>query len=294
MIGSDRDLEGLGKLRLLLLTVCLILATPVCVWADEDGRAAEIRRIIELYGTHGEFSLPQLDSDKIQAIARGESVVLAQAISENGDEVSSLGLVGIQLVDSPRKAVWLAMLGATKRADKRLTRAILARGSPGSYTRYQHINLPWPFRDRHWVIHCSKDTSVAERTGGLFWEHRWQLDRNGLELVKAAVDSGKIPELNARQIDKSIYINANQGAWITAETSDNQTLVFGVVAADLGGFFPKPLVKSFTRNRLSAGLQNIKALSEIAMEAYAGNPVIADGFAEPIAPFHDTHSMKAQ
>ena len=178
-----------------MVYVSRLLATMLLAFAAGEAARAEaavvasLRELIALHGPLGEFDLPALTDADFTVLASGDPVIRVSAVTRDADrdEAESMGVYGVKVVDAPRLLVWLALLGGASdgSVDKRYTSATLARMTAGAYARYQHIDLPWPFRDRHWVIHASKNPNLAERSGDRIWEHSWTLHERGPEMMRA-------------------------------------------------------------------------------------------------------------
>ena len=251
------------------------------------GATVEPARVAEFYAAYAaraEFALPGLSADDLAELARGEAVIRVSGTPAPGtDEVSAMGVAGIKLIAAPRLLLWLSVMGGNDERDYRLTPLTLSRGNAGSYVRYQHVDLPWPIRDRHWVIDCRKNPGLAEATGGKVWEHSWALHTEGPALIDEAFTAGRIPKLSRDDLDDAVYLPANRGAWALVETGPDHTLVIGYLDADLGGRFPDPLVRAFTKRQLKAGLVRLEEMATRVHDNYDGEPPIHDGAGRPIA-----------
>lgn len=284
--------------------IALIACLPPCIaGATDTERAASIgvqenaiRDLVALYNQHGRFDLPVFSDDDVLAMAGGEPVVVSLSEGDS-DETRSMAFVGAKLIEAPRLLVWLTALGgnndyrssdedkAAGRARKsRVTHAMLSRQDDGSYVRYQHVRLPWPFRDRHWAIHLRKNPAVAVATHDRVWEHYWFLEDNGLEQVSTAVAAGSISDVSSKMLSKSIYLPANEGSWITLELDADHTLLLAYVDVDLGGNFPRSLVRGFTERQLKAGLDKLPGYVSRVSHEYDAAPTIHDGRGRRIEP----------
>ena len=229
-------------------------------------------------------ALPPLSPDEFELLQTGEPVIkVPQAAgSESDDEVSAFGIFGLKIVDAPRLLVWSTVMGAASEPHVRLTRAYISRLEKGAYVRYQHINLPWPVRDRHWVILCEKNLDLANASNGGIWQHRWTLHEDGPQLLRDAHADGRIDGLSEKDLENAVYLPANRGAWTLAELGDGKTLVIGYFDASFGGLLPGMIVRSFTRRQMRAGLTLIEDLTGRVHLEYDGEPQIHDGHGLPI------------
>lgn len=247
--------------------------------------APAVAELLDLYRAHGALPLPRLEGDEITEIESGQAIVRVTGTPDPqpGDEVSAMALTAFQLVDAPRLLLWLSVMGGNDERDYRLTPAMLSRGPAGSYVRYQHVDLPWPVRDRHWVIACEKTIDLAETTGDRIWEHSWQLHPDGPRLAYDAHAAGQIPKLDRDDLDDAIYLPSNRGAWTMIEAGEDRTLIVARLDADLGGHFPDALVRAFTKRQLKAGLRTLAEMATQVDRNYDETPVIHTGGGEPIS-----------
>jgi len=263
--------------------VAVIAMTPLAGPAGAEAPA--VAELLDLYREHGSLPLPRLEADELAEIEAGEAVVSVTGTPDpdSADEVSAMALTAFQLVDAPRLLLWLSVMGGNDERDYRLTPAMLSRGPAGSYVRYQHVDLPWPVRDRHWVIACEKTTGLAAATGGRIWEHTWQLHPDGPDLLYDAHAAGRIPKLDRDDLENAIYLPSNRGAWTMIEAGLGRTLIVARLDADLGGRFPDALVRAFTKRQLKAGLKTLAEMATRVDGNYDESPVIHTGGGEPIS-----------
>ena len=276
---------------LLLATLCLAGA------ALAEAPRPAVESGLDEYRAFGRFELPAIPAGDIDRLAAGEAMVwqLRDLPDSESTETSSMGIVGARVIDAPRILVWLSALGgnsdyraARRENDKaagrsarpsksRVTHSMLSMFDDGSYTRYQHVNMPWPVRDRHWVIYCEKNVAVAAKTDDRVWEHTWALEPDGLELVAAAHAETPIDGLTGKMLERSIYLPSNQGAWIMIDLGDNRTLLLAYMEVELGGTFPAGLVRRFTQKQLKSGLEMFEGLARRVADEYDELPPIHDG-----------------
>jgi hypothetical protein len=255
------------------------LTAPI---ASED----RIVRALSQYSGASRFvELPVLTSDDIAAIAMGDVVVRVHARSGDvgAGEVDAAQTFGFQIIAAPRLHAWIALLGGPGTGTEgRFTRAMLERLPEGAYVRYQHIDLPWPFQNRHWAILCSKNLALARQSDGLIWEHHWSLQPHGEALVQSALSSGILPASLRSKLDGAIYLPANRGAWILFDLGQGSTLVVAYMDVGLGGGVPDALARTFAQRQLRSGFDTINKKSTQAYAEYQADPVVHDGFGMPI------------
>jgi len=269
----------------------IFLVLAVFLWSPHGDLAAKgtldrtLSDLLDFYTARTSFNWPTVSSEDIGDLIGGEPVVkmAGHAAGGTADEVVGMGVYGLQIVEAPRLLIWLTVMGGNDERDYRLTPATLARGDAGSYVRYQHVDLPWPVHDRHWVIHCQKNVQLATESDGEIWEHYWTMQTDGREQLDNALAAGRIPKFQAGDLDNAVYLSRNRGAWALIELAPDRTLVIAYVDADLGGRFPDALVRRFTRSKLKAGLASLKELSSRVHLNYSEERLIHDGHGNPIA-----------
>ena len=269
------------------LTFAMLHATAV---ADDAHLRSEphvdISYVLEQLPDDAYAAPPALSTDELELLRSGEPVIKVPVETEGdaSDEISEFGIFGLKIVDAPRLLVWATVMGAASEPPARLTRAYLSQLPKGSYVRYQHVNLPWPVRDRHWVILCEKNLDLADSSNGLIWQHHWTLHEDGPQLLLDAHAQGRIEGLSQQDLEKSVYLPANRGAWTLADLGGGRTFVIGYFDSAFGGLLPKILVRMFTRRQMRAGLTLIEDLANRVHLDYEEDTQIHDGYGQPIMP----------
>ncbi len=265
-----------------LMQFCLsiaLAANPV------DDQSDAIRSFIETYSGHRDryrLNLAGLDLGNLNA---GHTVirVLNSSSKSQLEGAGNFGVLAMKIVEAPRLLVWLALMADSEELDGRLTRAILSEGPAGSKVRYQHINLPWPVKDRHWVIQVENDVDLAHASDGRIWERQWQLHARGQQLIDSAYADGTIVGVTQRLLDKSVYLPSNRGSWTVLDLGQNRTLVAAFVDFTLGGLIPDRLVRSYTIRELRDGIATLDDVIERAHTNLDGPSPIHDGRGLPIS-----------
>ena len=241
----------------------------------------KIPRLLAQYSEQGDLRLPNLSLAELETLAAGTPLVTLyrDPTAEPGDKVHAMGVVGWQIVKAPRLLVWLSLLGSREDSSARRQHVVLTRRPAGAYVSYHHIDLPWPFKDRHWLLLCEKNLSLANESHDDIWEHRWSLLPLDDSQLEAAYDTRAVPGLTRKAFDDSVYLTANQGAWIVFDLGAEGTLVAASMDIDLGGRFPDTLVQSFAKHQMR---EFFEALNTLSGTDYSANPVIDDGRGVPI------------
>jgi len=254
-----------------------------------------VRALSQYAGANRFVELPLLTSEDMAALTKGDVVVRVHA--RPGDvgagEVVAAQTFGFQVIDAPRLHTWIALLGGPGAGTEgRFTRALLERLPEGAYVRYQHVDLPWPFQNRHWAILCRKNLAIARQSEGQIWEHHWSLQPDGQSMVQSALSSGILPASLRSRLDSAIYLPANRGAWILFDLGEGTTLVVAYVDVGLGGGVPDALVRTFAQRQLRTGFDTIRRKSAQAYAEYRADPVVHDGFGMPIPAVMRTVAAK--
>ena len=241
----------------------------------------KIPRLLAQYSEQGDLRLPNLSPAELETLAAGTPLVTLyrDPTAEPGDKVHAMGVVGWQIVKAPRLLVWLSLLGSREDSSARRQHVVLTRRPAGAYVSYHHIDLPWPFKDRHWLLLCEKNLSLANESHDDIWEHRWSLLPLDDSQLEAAYDTRAVPGLTRKAFDDSVYLTANQGAWIVFDLGAEGTLVAASMDIDLGGRVPDALVQSFAKHQMR---EFFDLLNRLSGADYTGNPVIDDGRGVPI------------
>jgi hypothetical protein len=266
-----------------LLVCCLMIGSAVGTPVVSSDQVSDL--LSRYAESGGRFKLPALSGKDLQSVSRGESVirVSAEPGGAGADEVVASQTFGFQIVEAPRLLAWLALLGGSgEGTEGRYTRALLERLPEGAYVRYQHIDLPWPFKDRHWVIRCEKNAALARRSDGRIWEHHWTLEAEGKNLLQRAIDAGRLARIRSGSIDDALYLPANRGAWILFDLGAGRTLVVAHVDVDFGGAIPDGVLRAFAQHQLRSGFEALKKSSARVHLEYRADPQVHDGFGLPI------------
>jgi len=223
-----------------------------------DGNLVEeIPRLLEQYSRQGDFELPSLSITELDTLAAGKTIVAV--FREPTSPVDTGRVVGWQVVAAPRLLVWLSILDASEESSARLKHSTLTPRTAGAYVSYHHIDLPWPFKDRQWTLLCDENLSLAEDSHGLIWEHRWEMLPRDDALLAKAYEDGLIPGLTRQALDESVYLRANQGAFILFDLGTRGTLVAASMDVDFDGHVPESLVRSFGKHQLKTFLESLSA-----------------------------------
>lgn len=250
---------------------CLAVAALSAPVAADVSTPAALTEFVERYNEHEDIDLPQPSQRQLDQIVQGSVVKYRLRYSieqENGKQRQRIRIVGYRLVEQPRMLVWLAALDVGTRHSSRLTEHRVAGDEIGGSAWYQFLHLPWPVKDRHWVIRSHKNTSLAAATQGAVWEHAWSLEDNGPDLALQLLKDRAVSGLKPRDGRGAIYMPVNKGGWTMISVNAKQTFVVAHVTSNLGGWIPDGLVASFVSNQLESMLNGLEPRSLTIDEQY--------------------------
>ncbi len=249
-------------LRILITPGALLLGMtllgPRIAVAEPDLRPL-LTASLEVYNELASDPLPFLSASQVDALVEGEVVRIRRRRSERDDAATTPERVtGYIVIREPRVRVWLASLDPTFQASSMLTEVRLRFDEAGASQWYQHLSLPWPIADRHWVIDLGKRVELCEATEGLIWEQYWWLAENGPEIARAAVAAGRAGDLTLESIEDAIYLPANDGAWILFSVTEDVTFLAYRVTSVVGGGIPDSWITTFAMAQLEGLLRKVE------------------------------------
>jgi hypothetical protein len=224
--------------------------------AVEGALVRQIEEAVERYNEATKYDLPKLDSDRFEELLSGEVVrlrwkqPLPGTRDDEGREKERHRVVAFHLIDEPRRNVWLSALDPHFILNEDLTEVRVTEGDSVTSTWFQFMDLPWPVRNRSWVISVEKTVAVHEATNGLAWEQKWNLAENGEQIAFDTVAKGLAPGIDVEKLEGSRYLEANTGAWTMFELGDTRTLLAYQVTVLLGGWVPDRLAAKFAMRAL--------------------------------------------
>lgn len=147
------------------------------------------------------------------------------------------GAMGVGLLDCERAAAWLAVTDdhPVDEVDG-LTQIPLSGAWAGEKYLYQLLDLPWPFADRHWVLHGVTNRPLAAAAG--VWERAWEDAPDWLPKARDRV--------GAERYDAALPVPVNRGSWLLVDTGEETTLAVYRAEADLGGGVPEGAAEAYT------------------------------------------------
>jgi len=262
-----------------LLVLVTFSATP---GAGADLQTT-ITASIDRYNTLTAVPIPRLDAAALDGLTRGEVIKIRRQLEPDatGDRKS---IVCYYLCDEPRDHVWVAAIDDHFTGSDRLIEYRIDADDQGGGTWYQHLDLPWPLQDRHWVIHTRKGVELARATAGSVWEHAWQLAPDGERLAAEVVAAGKADGLKPKDVKSAVYLPANTGAWVMFALDDHRSLIVYHVTTVVGGSIPDSWIATFAYPQLDSLMRGVVAFARDIVRHYdaAGHPIVYSGAGEPI------------
>ncbi|MFN8179966.1 MAG: hypothetical protein U0167_18685 [bacterium] len=255
---------------------------------ERPALSAEIREQMAAYDSVTKFPLPALEDDRLKELLDGEVVRFQEKwkLPDSGDEEQARHrVIAFRLVRAPRGVVWVSALDPHFSLNDRITEVPLSEDSSGGSRWYQFMDLPWPVRNRHWVIRLEKGVEVATRTSGRVWEQSWHLVPDGKAIAEALADSGKTGDVSPDHVRGARYLEANDGAWALFALRDDLTLIAYNLTITLGGWIPEGMAARFAMSALEDMMDRIAVNTERVPTHYVeGHETIYAGDGSPIPP----------
>ena len=266
-----------------------IAALVALAWlpaASVAGNTPLIADVLNGYARETGVPVAELDAGELAALENGSVVYRKVRVARGGagDDTTTMRIIGYRVIDKPRESLWLAALAFDGGYSSRLTEHLVATHDDGGASWYQHVDMPWPLRDRHWLIRTGKGLSLADRYDGQIWEHHWRLAPDAARQIDRLLRRVTLPGLPAARARKAIDLPLNNGAWVMASIAPQRTLVVLHATMDMGGIIPDALVNRYTRRQLESMLTRIEVNADGAHERYDSNYIIYRGDGTPIEP----------
>lgn len=208
---------------MLLFLSQIALALPLAATLSEDWANHQKKAL-----NRAQFDV-LLDQADFAVLAKGE--VVRKRVGLDGPD-RALGAVWSAL---PRDALWIAILDDAHGDLVKGLREERISGDPGGdKLLYQHLDLPWPFTDRQWVIEIQNDVSLLDATDGGVWSRTWHL-----------ADPAKVPKPDPA----AIWIPMNDGGWLLISAGGGTIAVYQVRSV-IGGAIPMEAVTQWALRAL--------------------------------------------
>lgn len=252
---------------LLAVVVAVLCGSVTAACARDYDPADLVPTALEVYNERADDPLPFLNPDQVADLVHGEIVRIRRRDPRQGEDAPER-VTGYMLLRRPRLAAWLAALDPDFPSTSMLTEVELSRDDAGRSSWYQHLSLPWPIADRHWVVGLHKDLEMARETEGFVWVHQWDLVEDGPRIAQETVAAGKAGDLTPKSIEKAIYLPSNEGAWILFALDADLTLLAYRVTTVVGGGIPDSWITTFAMAQLDGLLKEVDELAATSIQDY--------------------------
>lgn len=256
-----------SRTALAVCTALLMLGVALGARAQDYDPADLVPTALEVYNERADDPLPFLTTDQVRDLVKGDVVRVRRKDPREGDDGPER-VTGFMLLRKPRLATWLAALHPDFPRNSMLTEVRLMQDDAGHSMWYQHLSLPWPITDRHWVVALQKDLDMARATEGFVWVHEWDLVPRGEEIARETVAAGRAEGLTPASVAKAIYLPSNRGAWVLFALDEDLTLLAYRVTTVVGGGIPDSWITTFAMAQLEGLLREVDDLAATALEDY--------------------------
>jgi len=215
---------------------------------------------------HSQFGAPKLNSASLEKIQGGETF-WSESTGPSGERI----LLISGLIQASPAAVWVAILDdAHNGLSERITEHQLSGSSPGKKRLYQHLSLPYPLADRHWVLNILTDIPLYKASNGAIWRRAWDLDPLG----EAVFES-----LNATDkalIQKGVWTPKNQGEWLILPVEESSLVIYRGLF-DIGGRVPESISQAVGSQSALDLFNELEVLAEKVPTHYTAQhaPILA-------------------
>ncbi len=270
-------------IRRFTLALALALTSSLAAASDSEAIASALKD----YQRESGVPVADLDIGSLADLERGETLQRKVRVTRSGaggNDTTTVRIIGYRVIDKPREPLWIAALAFDGGYSDRLTEHLVTKHDGGGASWYQHVDMPWPLRDRHWLIRTGKGVPLTERLAGRVWEHHWHLEPDASARIEGMLARVTIPGLPPERVRKAVELPLNNGAWVMATLGPERTLVVLHATMDMGGIIPDALVNRYTRRQLRSMLANIEARADEAWKSYSSDYLIYRGDGTPIEP----------
>ena len=195
------------------------------------GLSLDVQELLESQKTslqkHSSFGVPGFSDEERTRLGQGETV-WRQEDTEDGKRLVVISGV----VRAEPAAIWIAILDdAHNGLSERITEHQLKGSKPGHKFLYQHLSLPFPMSDRHWVLEIQTDTQTYASSAKRIWRRSWDLDARGEALLD---------QLDAKEktlVKEGVWTPENRGEWLILPQQGVSLVIYRGVL-DIGGKIP--------------------------------------------------------
>ncbi|MFT5587243.1 MAG: hypothetical protein ACI9VR_004851 [Cognaticolwellia sp.] len=213
---------------------------------------------------HSKGHVPVLSQGDLARLRSGKTI--GRRLESEGEVDGALGIAFMPL---STEAVWV---GGLDDRHAQLAAGLTEVWLPGTNTErkilYQHLDVPQPFSDRHWVVQIRSNAELYAASEGKVWERYWDLDPRPLSDLMLELPEGAI-ELESDTLTTPV----NRGRWTIVRASDGVFVLYEVFT-DIGGPVPEELMVRFAMLSLNEFMGTLEEVGTGAPEHYAGDHYI--------------------
>jgi hypothetical protein len=211
--------------------------------AAAPGGAGALRQALSRFNQDATEPLPALTDGQLQQLLAGDVV---RFLDPPDADSGARRAVGLMLSDRDPAELWVAFQDPHYVAVDDLTeRRLRLDSSTGRAVWYGHIDLPAPFKDRHWMVDVWNNHALYANSGGLAWEHAWREKRDSLGEARPLAESGALGAVDAQVFGESLETPLNRGAWVLLSLPDRRTLFAYHATSVVGGNIPEGLFSRY-------------------------------------------------
>jgi len=215
---------------------------------------------------HSQFGAPELNSAALEKV-QGGGTFWSENTRPNGERL----LLISGLVQASPAAVWIAILDdAHNGLSERITEHQLSGSKPGKKKLYQHLSLPYPLADRHWVLNILTDIPLHKASNGAIWRRAWDLDPLGEAVFEGLNTTDKA------LIQSGVWTPKNQGEWLILPVGESSLVIYRGLF-DIGGRVPASISQAVGSQSALDLFSKLGALAEKVPKHYTAEhgPILA-------------------
>lgn len=241
----------------------MLLILLAIAWAQEtpDSHFTEWESALPTLTEHSKGHVPTLTPEDVARLRSGKTI--GRRLARDGEVDGALGVAFMPL---STEAVWV---GGLDDRHAQLAAGLTEVWLPGSNHErkilYQHLDVPAPFSDRHWVVQIRSNAPLYAASEGRIWERYWDLDPRPLSELMLELPEGAV-ELEPDTLTTPV----NRGRWTIVRVPDGVFVLYEV-HTDIGGPVPEELMVRFAMLSLDEFMGTLEEVGSGASEHYAGD-----------------------
>ncbi|MBI5511138.1 MAG: hypothetical protein HY903_20445 [Deltaproteobacteria bacterium] len=235
-----------------------LLCSIVCATAPTAAElAAAWQDLVASGAARVQISLPSPTADDWRTLASGTTI----ARRFRAGEGAMNRVLAMRFIDQPPVSIWLAILDGKHAGLPPEYSEWQLGATPTSKTLYQHLDLPFPIADRHWILIANSNRELYRDSGRTAWERSWALDPRG------AAALADLPADVRAKGEGAIWTPKNRGGWLLLAAGWG-TLAVYQLETDIGGWVPDHLVAAWALSTLAKLVDKTTALADREVTHY--------------------------